>query len=334
MESIVVTGDLILLSAEDRVKFYVQVCEAMHLDVRIRPLQYFEQIDRNGKHNLILYALRNASVQLSHHHGLSTSLSKPEIQQDVVMFTAIVTDKAGRTDSAVGAQSLKGLSGKDYADAIMAAQTKAKRRAILDFVGSGLLDESEVEGMNGSPVEMKSDLIDSYVPPPPAPVPSSAPAIEVLEKLPDAVYDPTPPSWPIGETLEVTVEGPSIPSWPIGETLEVTVKGPSIGPKITEAANSLVANKIASLKAEVEATEKTMDQIIARLNTYRRDVLQRGGMRPAKGLGIAAKWEKFRARKISAKTVEEYAKLLAELDAVLAKSGDVGVVAFIEKEIA
>ena len=45
MESIVVTGDLILLSAEDRVKFYVQVCEAMHLDVRTRPLQYFEQID-------------------------------------------------------------------------------------------------------------------------------------------------------------------------------------------------------------------------------------------------------------------------------------------------
>ena len=316
MESIVVTGDLILLSAEDRVKFYVQVCEAMHLDVRTRPLQYFEQIDRNGKHSLILYALRNASVQLSRHYGLNVSFSQPEFHQDTVMFFATVKNKEDRTDSAVGVQSLKGLSGKDYADAIMAAQTKAKRRAILDFVGSGLLDESEVEGMNGAPVEMKSDLIDSYVPPPPAPVPSSAPAIEVLEKLPDAVYDPTPPSWPIGETLEVTVEGPSI------------------DPRITEAANSLVANQIASLKAEVEATEKTMDQIIARLNTYRRDVLQRGGMRPAKGLGIAAKWEKFRARKISAKTVEEYAKLLAELDAVLAKSGDVGVVAFIDKEIA
>jgi len=51
-------------------------------------------------------------------------------------------------------------------------------------------------------------------------------------------------------------------------------------------------------------------------------------------LGIAAKWEKFRARKVAEKTVEEYAKLLSELDAVLAKSGDVGVVAFIEKEIA
>ena len=315
MESIVVTGDLILLSAEDRVKFYVQVCEAMHLDVRTRPLQYFEQIDRNGKHNLILYALRNASVQLSRHHGLSTSLSKPEIQQDVVMFTATVTDKAGRIDSAVGAQSLKGLSGKDYADAIMAAQTKAKRRAILDFVGSGLLDESEIEGMNGAPVEMKSDLIDSYVPPPPAPVPSSASATEVFEKLPDAVYDPTPPSWPIGETLEVTVEGPSI------------------DPKITEAANSLITGMIAGLKAESQP-RPTMDQITARLNTYRRDVLQRGGMRPAKGVGIAAKWEKFRARKVVEKTVEEYTKLLTELDAVLAKSGDVVVVAFIEKEIA
>jgi hypothetical protein len=298
MESIVVTGDLILLSAEDRVKFYTQVCEAMHLDVRTRPLQYFEQIDRNGKHNLILYALRNASVQLSHHYGLSTSLSKPEIQQDVVMFTATVTDKAGRTDSAVGAQSLKGLSGKDYADAIMAAQTKAKRRAILDFVGSGLLDESEIEGMNGAPVEMKSDLIDSYVPPPPAPVPSSAPATEVVEKLPDAVFDPNPP-------FEIQPPPPTSASVSTFESLAVS-----------------------------QTESQTMDQITVRLNTYRRDVLQRGGMRPAKGLGIAAKWEKFRARKITEKTIGEYTKLLAELDAVLAKSGDAGVVAFIEKEIA
>lgn len=316
-EPIVVTGELIHLSEEDRIQFYRQVCTVMGLDFRTRPLQYFEQIDHNNKRNLILYALRTASTQLAQTHRLSVdaTLVDPEFKNEEAIFKSIVTDKEGRTYSSYGAQSLKGLSGKVREDAIMAAQTKADRRAILNFVGSGLLDESEVEGMNGSPVEMKSDLIDSYVPPPPTPVSSSAPAIEVLEKLPDAVYDPTPPSWPIGETLEVTVEGPSIDS------------------KITEAANSLTAGMIAGLKAESQPGP-TMDQITARLNTYRRDVLQRGGMRPAKGLGIAAKWEKFRARKVSAKTVEEYAKLLSELDAVLAKSGDVGVVAFIEKEIA
>jgi len=333
MESIVVTGDLILLSAEDRVKFYVQVCEAMHLDVRTRPLQYFEQIDRNGKHSLILYALRNASVQLSHHHGLSVSLSKPEIQQDVVIFTATVTDMPGRTDSAVGAQSLKGLSGKDYADAIMAAQTKAKRRAILDFVGSGLLDESEIEGMNGAPVEMKSDLIDSYVPPPPAPVPSSAPAVEVSEVIDPGLHDP------LDEKLSPSIFNPNPP-------FEIQPPPPTekaakqyYGNKMTDPGNTAFSVNSASVSTfespAVSQTEsQTMDQITARLNTYRRDVLQRGGMRPAKGLGIAAKWEKFRARKVAEKTVEEYAKLLSELDAVLAKSGDVGVVAFIEKEIA
>src|SRR5208337_886927 len=221
MESLVVTGDLILLTTEERVRFYVQVCESMHLDVRTRPLQYFEQIDRNGKHSLILYALRNASVQLSRHYGLNVSFSQPEFHQETVMFFATVTNKEDRTDSAVGVQSLKGLSGKDYADAIMAAQTKAKRRAILDFVGSGLLDESEIEGMNGSTVEMKSDLIDSYVPPPPAPVPSSAPATEVVETLPDCAFDPNPP-------FEVKPKS----EWPVGETITVTVDGSSIDPKI------------------------------------------------------------------------------------------------------
>src|SRR5208337_1690909 len=79
---------------------------------------------------------------------------------------------------------------------------------------------------------------------------------------------------------------------------------------------------------------QTMDQITARLNTYRRDVLQRGGMMPAKGLGIAAKWSKFLARKIKEKSILEYSILLKELDEVLAKGQDKGVVAFIEKEIA
>jgi hypothetical protein len=172
-----------------------------------------------------------------------------------------------------------------------------------------LLDESEIEGMNGAPVEMKSDLIDSYVPPPPAPVPSSAPATEVFAEYATNAQ--------VEEMTRVVKEYATNPNPPFE-----------------------IQAKIETERAAVEYSNKptepvtTMDQITARLNTYRRDVLQRGGMRPAKGLGIAAKWEKFRARKIAEKTVEEYAKLLSELDAVLAKSGDVGVVAFIEKEIA
>ena len=286
MESIVVTKDLIYLTPEERIKFYVQVCESMGLNPLTRPLQYFEQIDKNGNHSLILYALRAASAKLAMIYELSVAVEKEEEDDQCISYKSTVTNKNGRSYSAIGAVSLKG---RLRSDAKMFAQTKANRRAILDFVGCGLLDETEIEGMNGAPVEMKSDLLDSYVPPPAAPEPSSAPATEVVEK----------------------VAKPAAP-----------VPAATSTPPLLE--------KLAATQVE----SQTMDQVVARLNTYRRDVLQRGGMMPAKGLGIAAKWQKFIARKIKEKTVAEYVAVLAELDTVLAKSQDRGVVEFIEKEIA
>jgi hypothetical protein len=298
----------------------------MQLDFRTRPLQYFEQLDRNGKRNLILYALRSASAQLALIHHLSTSLSDSTITNDVVMFTAKVFDPKGRTDSAVGAVSLKGLSGKEFADAIMAAQTKAKRRAILDMVGSGMLDESEVEGMHGSVVPVDTTgMSSSYVPIPaaPVPVPSSSPAIEIRQdQLTEAVkkscFSPDPP----------------FETWPMGKTLEVTVEGPSIDPAITAAADSLVARIIENTAAAVKAaTQPTEQEITSRLNSYRRDTLSQGGMKPSKGFGIAAKWSKLLTKFAPNKTIEEYQTLLTRLDYALAERGPAGVVAAIEQEI-
>jgi len=295
LDSLVVTGDLILLDPEQRVQFYVQVCNAMGLDFRTRPLQYFEQIDRNGKRNLILYALRNASAQLRAKHNLSVTLSAPEFSFDTVIFTATVKNLNGQQDSAVGAESLKDLVGKEYADRIMAAQTKAKRRAILDFVGSGMLDESEIEGMNGSVVEVTDSQLKGYVPIPAAPAPAtaSAPATEVLELK--------------GEDAKVFVEA--------------------------------IVNPPAPVPALVAAAEKTKDdaserEITSRLNTYRRDILQQGGMRPSKGFGIAAKWSKFVAKSAPNKSIEEYTTLLNALDILLTQTGAAGVVTEIERVIA
>ena len=44
-----------------------------------------------------------------------------------------------------GIVNIKGLSGEALANAVMKAETKAKRRATLSLVGLGFLDESEVE---------------------------------------------------------------------------------------------------------------------------------------------------------------------------------------------
>ncbi len=330
LEPLVVTGDLIFLTPEERIQFYVQTCQAMGLDFRTRPLQYFEQIDRNGKRVLILYALRGASVQLSKNHNLSVKISEATFSHDAVMFTATVRNLLGREDSAIGAGSLKSLEGKEYADAIMAAQTKAKRRGILDFVGSGLLDESEVEGMRGSVVELPNEELKNYVPiaQPPVPASSDAPSKEVL----------------------------TIDNWPVGNTISVTAEGPSIDPKITSAAEAMTARLVDSMKPLYEAYTLAVDvlgpdmakdapasipdaplsesEITSRMNSYRRDTLQQGGMRPSKGFGIAAKWAKFLAKVAPDKSVKTYTQLLKTLDNIFQTAGANGVVAYIEKEIA
>jgi len=50
----------------------------------------------------------------------------------------------------LGALSLKGLNAEDRANAIMKAETKAKRRVTLSICGLGFLDESEIENIPGA----------------------------------------------------------------------------------------------------------------------------------------------------------------------------------------
>jgi len=289
IDEIVVTGDLTLLTPDQRITYYIQVCEAMKIDYRMHPLEYFEQEDNNGRKKLILYALRGATDQLRKNRGIEVKISGPVIMEGVVIYTARAVDKDGHGDESTGVADITNLTGKRKADAFMGAETKAKRRVTLAVVGSGLLDESEVEGMKGQVQAVNPGVgVSTYVPPPAAPEPSSLPATEVFAEAPAS----TSIICPIPASVEPTPA--------------------AVTPPVLQ----------------------TMDQITARLNTYRRDVLQRGGMVPAKGLGIAAKWSKFLARKIKEKSIVEYSILLKELDEVLAKGGDVGVVAFIDKEIA
>ena len=321
MSSIVVSKDLILLSEEERKQYYMQACEALGLDFRTAPLRYFEQVGHGGKRSLILYALRNASAQLRAKHNLTVKLSEPTITNDAAIFTATVIAPNGGSDSAVGAESIKGLTGKEFGDAIMTAQTKAKRRAILDFAGHGLLDESEVEGMHGRVVECDPGVPANYKPIPsaPAPTPSSAPATEVLES-----------SWPVGESITVVVEGPSIDP-AITAASESLAKNSKILPDIAKKYEEAVDQLGPDMAASAGLSEQ---EITSRLNFYRRDVLQRGGMVPSKGFGIAAKWTKLLSKKAPNKTMEEYAVLLKVLDDIFAREKDEGIVVFIEREIA
>lgn len=148
VESVLIKGDLSNLNSEQRGAYYLKVCESVGLNPLTKP---FEYITLNNK--LVLYALRACTDQLRSIHDVSV-VDMAETERDgVIIVTAKVQNGSGRTDMAKGAVNIDKLKGEALANAIMKAETKAKRRATLSICGLGFLDETEVESIpapNGS----------------------------------------------------------------------------------------------------------------------------------------------------------------------------------------
>lgn len=140
IESVLVRGDLTQLSATDRVTYYNAVCSSVGLNPLTKP---FEYIQLNGK--LTLYARKDATDQLRSLHGVAIVILSREILDDVYVVTARATLPNGRTDESVGAVTIGGLKGDNKANALMKAESKAKRRVTLSICGLGMLDETELE---------------------------------------------------------------------------------------------------------------------------------------------------------------------------------------------
>src|SRR5262245_20253745 len=64
---------------------------------------------------------------------------------DIYVVTAQATLPSGRQDESIGAVTIGGKKGDDKCNALMKAETKAKRRVTLSICGLGMLDETELE---------------------------------------------------------------------------------------------------------------------------------------------------------------------------------------------
>lgn len=141
---LILQGDLSKLSANDKVRYYNGYCERMGLDPFTKP---FDILRLNGKE--VLYCTRSGTQQLNKLHKVSHLITSRDTNQEAGVY--IVTSKAslpdGRCTESIGAVNIAGLKGEAYANAIMKAETKAKRRATLDLLGLGVLDESEAESI-------------------------------------------------------------------------------------------------------------------------------------------------------------------------------------------
>jgi hypothetical protein len=164
VETVAIGGDLAELNAAQRAEYYAAVCRSLGLNPLTKP---FEYLTLNGK--LRLYALRDCADQLRRLHGISIYIANRERLNDIYVVTARAKDRHGREDESTGAVPLGNLRGDALANALMKAETKAKRRVTLSIAGLGWLDETELDTLPQGP---------QAVMPPEEPPASEAPPAE------------------------------------------------------------------------------------------------------------------------------------------------------------
>jgi hypothetical protein len=149
--SIIIDGDLSRLHPSDKVLYYRGYCERLGLDPFTKP---FDLLRLQGRE--VLYLTRSGAQQLNKMHGVSHQIISRELMQEPGIFQVIAraTLPDGRFTESMSAVSIANLKGEQYCNALMKAETKAKRRSTLDLLGLGILSEEEAVTLPGERVEI------------------------------------------------------------------------------------------------------------------------------------------------------------------------------------
>lgn len=140
VQALVLQGDLGGLSRDQRSIYIRLLCEQYQIDWKTRP---FDFITAQGK--TFLYANRNCFDQLRRQHKVSIKILE-RVQTDQVFYVRAMAELPdGRCDESLGAVGIAGLKGDNLANAMMKAETKAKRRVTQSIVAMSLPDETEME---------------------------------------------------------------------------------------------------------------------------------------------------------------------------------------------
>jgi hypothetical protein len=160
LNAVITKGDLSKLTDHERTMYVKAVCESIGLNPLTRP---FEYMTLQGK--TVLYARKDATEQLRKINNISIEIKCREFVEDCYIVTAVAMIRGHgrdeRKDESIGAVSIAGLKGEARANAMMKAETKAKRRVTLSISGLGMLDEHEVETVPGAHLSASSP-VQSY----------------------------------------------------------------------------------------------------------------------------------------------------------------------------
>jgi hypothetical protein len=174
ISKLVLSGDLSKMTDSQKVSYYTQFCESLGLNPLTEP---FAILTLNGKQKL--YAKKDATEQLRKVHGVSIESLECEEIKGCYRVIAKAKDGKGKTDVSTGIVSIEGLKGENLANAMMKAETKAKRRVTLSICGLGMLDETEIETIQDAVIVQ------------PAEITTWQPTAEEMQELSDLVDNST-----------------------------------------------------------------------------------------------------------------------------------------------
>lgn len=147
-EQLVVAQDLKGLNSGQRVEYIQKLCSSMGLNPLVKP---FEIMRFQGRD--ILYATKGASEQLRNLYSVSVEITDRQMLDGVYIVTARASTPDGRRDESTGAVSVGNAKGEALANAMMKAETKAKRRVTLSICGLPFLDETEIKDLKAQKKE-------------------------------------------------------------------------------------------------------------------------------------------------------------------------------------
>lgn len=155
IESLIINGDLSKLNPKQKVEYYNKYCTALGLNPVTQP---FSLLKLNGKEKL--YCGREGTAQLSKVHSVSHEILSTETVNGVYIVKAKAIT-GNRFTSSTGVVNIENLKGDALCNALMKAETKAKRRATLDLLGLGMLDDSEIETIpNAQTVDISHTVVE------------------------------------------------------------------------------------------------------------------------------------------------------------------------------
>jgi hypothetical protein len=153
LQKLMLNGDLSSLNMQQRAEYVFHYAVSKGLDPASKP---FDLIVLNNK--LTLYANRSASDQIRKRDGITTErlyfgplrcgvdgTGSQVYDQTVWEVEYKLSDREGRVEFSTGCVGVENMKGDAKGNAVMKADTKAKRRGTLAMGGLGIADESEVE---------------------------------------------------------------------------------------------------------------------------------------------------------------------------------------------